>query len=239
MEKEAGGVMKFLSAGLVLAAVTVMSPLSARTLSFPPQNFECEVADSWTLLSSTGACVMATDRGGNKLTITTQLRDVTLSLDSPAFLQDATLLVESLGYQVDQRRGIKLEGQHFQEWRLSSSGTSSQLPTLARFILADGYLYQIALSSPDDPSQHSDLMAMGDSFRFIHLPHIHLASSFGDSLTRGATGDYSDSPDHPGSILPFVGGLCLFAFLPILGIVGAIWAIKQEEKPKRSTKGNS
>jgi hypothetical protein len=223
--------MKIVFAGLILLAVLPAKPLSARTLSFPPQNFKCEVADTWKIISATGAWVDASDGSGNDLSISTRLQDAALTLDSPAFLESTTLFAQSKDFQVDHRRDIRLQGEQFQEWRLSATSASSRHPTLARFILADGYLYMIAISSPDDPGQHSDLMAMADSFRFINPPHIPVATGFG--------GFNSDVIDHMSSVLIFVGSLCTFAFLPIVGITGAIWALKREEKPRFIPKGKS
>jgi len=231
--------MKSACVSLILWALLAGNLLSARTLSFPAQNFECEVDDAWTIRHATGSSIDAVDPSGNNFSISTRLDDVALSLDSPAFLQGMNQWVETRGYKVDQRGEIKMRGERFLEWRISSARPDKEREGVLRFILADGYVYLIGFSSRDDPSLHSDLTAMADSFRFINPPHIHESLGLDDSRGRGAQGDYNDSLDQPDSNFPFLFRLCAFAFFPIIGIAGAIWALKQNEKPRSFTKGKS
>ncbi len=205
--------------------------LPARTLSFPEQNFQCEVPDTWSLRTAASLLIEATSPSGHeRFAVASLMINEHITLDSSFFLQRTTSEFNYHGLNVEHQGYVMMHGLRFSYWQLKPLGLIEIRPMLAWFILADGRVYKITAASNDDPASHPELISLVDSFRFINPPHIPLESGFFAEWGRWLRGDQYEGFPQNASTLLFVGAILSFAFLPIFGIGLAILAIKRHEK---------
>jgi hypothetical protein len=214
--------------GLMLGAIV---PLSARTYSFPEQNFRCEIPDSWTMIKATGASVMAqSPTGRESFKLMTSLLTEGLTLDSSRFQQSIRDMFTRNGFEVVGPTYVLLQGQRFSYWKLEPPdpnpfGTRS---AWAWAIIADGRLYVLQPSCDANPNSDPELMGMVNSFQFISSPRIPVAGEGQDPAgsSLGNEGSRAFSPWF------LIGMVFYLAVVPAVAIGILIIFIKRQERKR-------
>jgi hypothetical protein len=224
---------------IVLGLMPIVSPpLVARTLSFPDQNFQCEISDTWSLSSATGFRVEAYSPNHHVVfMVITMPGDPNLTIDSPVYLQRARDSYVRSGFEVLLQKYTKIGNQRFSFWQVQPPNFNpiGLHPTWDWNIMADSRIYSITVTGNVDPASDPELTAMVNSFQFILPAHIHVAPSLFNawSGTPGAeAAEGYQRYDYSG----FLGWLvCYIVFFPILGIGLIICLIKWRERKRRPT----
>jgi hypothetical protein len=195
-------------------------PLSARSLSFPEQNFRCEIPDTWTMIRASGSQVVAkSPTGRESFALMTGMLSEGLTIDSSQFLQKTRLIFTKEGFDAEGPSYVMLQGQRFSFWRLEPPDPNvfGKQPACAWIMIADGRVYSMKLSSDEDPNSNSDLMAMLNSFQFIAPPRIPIAGEGESDLQSSPVGNHETAtPFSPGFLIFMIFGLALG---PAMGMV--------------------